>query len=449
MKKTTIFTCFIFYLFSYTCLAQNTNIAKAYYINAREAYEKKDFKGSMEYLENAKQEIKGTNPDIIYLELLCNYNIDKLNPNIDELSMEFINSANSGDERINEVSLISVEHKELVAKEKEREKEMYNLAVSANELTYIRNYLEAYPSGERAKEIEAVLEQKEITDYNNALEINTVEAYVTFNQNYPNSDYFSEIKTRLDKARDFELHEKALKEDTVYYYKLYLTNYPDGNYREEIEAAFENKLLITANEEFKTDNVNAALKTYESYRELFPEGKNIYVVNQRIEELQDKIDKENKLNDRTSANYFMLTYSSDNLFGFQFGKVHLNKIGAYFNLNVNKSVTKLQFSIDHTIPELSNEYEEASISSSFGLSYKITYPIWIYAGGGVKYIEYFQKDNEDFAGIEVEGKSAYNFYPEIGLQVKIKKIIVIKTGVLYIDSDIYFQGGIGIQTRNW
>ena len=50
---------------------------------------------------------------------------------------------------------------------------------------------------------------------------------------------------------------------------------------------------------------------------------------------------------------------------------------------------------------------------------------------------------------EIGNVDFFQFYPELGVQVKLGRIGVLKAGGSYIDSEMVYNVGIGFQTKSW
>lgn len=72
-------------------------------------------------------------------------------------------------------------------------------------------------------------------------------------------------------------------------------------------------------------------------------------------------------------------------------------------------------------------------------SFLSTYPLWAYAGAGVKYQTY--EDGTD--SYKLAGEKPWQVYPEFGLKARLGKVVILKVGVQLIKDKPAFQVGIG------
>jgi hypothetical protein len=450
MKLKLLFITAMLCLFSTQVFSQN--LARAYYIKAKEAYSSNQYAETLEFLNKAEKELGNTNPDILYLEMMSRFEIDKRDKKILELSEEFLKTASSNDDRTQKVGMIAVEHREILEADRKAEENAYKRAVNMKTLKDLRSYLRKYPNNEKIKEIQVILENKESQDFLNAKADNTVKDYEKYLDDYPRGKYKDEVIELLAEAREDELYAKAMRLNDIQIYKSYEIKYPSGKYKSEIEEARKKAILAKADKYFGDKEFGLAKNTYELYKTDYPDATELNLANERLKLIDKELKKEENRANQTSAKYILGTYSSNELFGLEFGRMSLRGVGTYFNINVNQNVGNISFSSAterQAVSNISENYEEAKIGANFGLTYKIIYPLWIYGGAGVVYTEYYNELEEDSVYYEIEGVDSFQFYPELGLQVKLGNVAVLKAGGAYIDSDIYAKVGIGFQTKIW
>src|SRR5690606_32230441 len=80
------------------------------------------------------------------------------------------------------------------------------------------------------------------------------------------------------------------------------------------------------------------------------------------------------------------------------------------------------------------------VSASFGFNMKITYPLWVYAGAGVKYQVFVDGSSTSY---KVKGEDEWQVFPEFGLKIKLGKEISLKAEVQLYKNKPAFQFGIG------
>jgi len=450
MKNVTVLILFAL-MFSLPVIGQN-EIARAYYIKAREAYASENYKDALQLSKDVEEEMGSTNPDLTYLKLMSRYHLDKRDPKIKELSMEFINSARKDDKtRIQEVSLIAVEHKQLLENDEKSEQHLYDRAIKTRKIEALHDYIQKYPENvQRIKLAKQVLQDLDHEAYLKAKNKNDVKSLESYTTDFPEGKNIEEIKGLLVTAREEKLYLSAKTSSEIDLYKSYKIQYPKGKYIDEVNNAIQSMMLASANDDFENEDYTSAKLQYERFLEEFPESDKTDFVGQRLKSSENTIKREENVAGRTNSNHFMLTYGSDETYGFQFGKMHLRSVGLYFNLRANTNIGNLSFTEGFESEQLPEGTEEAALLGSLGLTFKVYYPIWIYAGAGAKYYElYIEDENGDANRYSMEGEEAYQIFPEAGLLIKIGKFAVIKGGASFIDGETVFQAGIGFQTKNW
>lgn len=114
----------------------------------------------------------------------------------------------------------------------------------------------------------------------------------------------------------------------------------------------------------------------------------------------------------------------------------------YWGLNYGFSLPGFSSLIElETLEDYSgdDELKKSFASSSLGFTMMITYPLWAYAGAGVKYQTY--EDGTD--SYKLAGEKPWQIYPEFGLKGRLGKVVILKVGVQLIKDKPAFQLGIG------
>lgn len=449
---------FIVILFLMLCnysFGQNLVLAKAYYTKAREAFENSNYQQTIEYLNDAKTEFGKTNPDIIYLEIQSRFNLDKKDTIIETLSKEFIETADKKDkEKIQKVSLMAVEHREALEAAIKKEEDAYQNALNSPSVEVIRSFLKQYPANPKNEALNNLLIQKEEETYKEAITADQVGKYETYQQKFPNGKYKDEVAQKLAVAKEKAAYDLIVNNKDASTAQRYLSQYPDGKYKNEAKDILEEILFREGNEYFENDDLTNAKYKFDTYKESLPEGKNRLEVDKKLAQIEKKMNKQATVDNRTTANYFMLTGTTTEAFGFEFGRVSLKGLSTYFNMAGNADVFSLKMGEAvaeiESLDDAPDDYKNPFLTASFGFTFKIAYPVWFYVGGGVRYQEFFAEDeNDEVVLFEVKEEKNFSFFPEAGLKLKIGKAIVLKAGTQYMDEEFSYQFGIGIQTRNW
>lgn len=446
---------FFLLVLSVESYAQNTTLAKAYYTKARESFEKNEYQQTIDYLNSAKTEFGSTNPDITFLEINSRYHLNVKDTLIDSLSKQFIETANKNDkERIQKISLIAVEHREAVNLAIKQEEEAFQYALNNNSVETIRTFLKRYPDNPKNQTLKDLLVKKEDEAYQEATTSDEVVKYESYLQKFPNGKYKDDVAQKLEVAKEKVAYDAVVNYKGESTAMSYLTKYPNGKYQAQTKEVLEETLFREGNEYYEQENFAQAKNKFTTYKEILPQGKNILEVDKKLAQIEKKMNRQETIDNRTNANYFMLTGTTNEAFGFEFGRVSLKGLSTYFNMTANADVFKLKMADDaleiDSLEDAPDDYKNPFLTASFGFTFKIAYPVWFYVGGGVRYQEFFAEDAEDeLVYFKVEDQKNFSFFPEAGLKLKIGKAIVLKAGTQYMDEEFSYQFGIGIQTRNW
>jgi hypothetical protein len=90
---------------------------------------------------------------------------------------------------------------------------------------------------------------------------------------------------------------------------------------------------------------------------------------------------------------------------------------------------------------------------SGGVTFKIAYPLWGYAGGGVGYYHQLEEiDDFAFPGntsgttvwLRNTDETSFGFFPEGGLMLKVSNALVLKYGIMH-RQELIHQFGFGFQ----
>lgn len=447
----------VFLIVANHSFGQNTALAQGYYLKAKEAFGQNDYTQTINFIEKAKIEAGSTNPELLYLEIRARYEADKKDPLIAERAAEFMSTVNENDKkRIREVSLITIEHKEAVELAERTQQEAYQKALTSGDVVVIRAFLAEYPSNLRKDVLENLLIAKENELYKVAVQSDEIAQYENYLLLFPAGKYKEDVVKKLAIANEKKLYESAVSSRDVKVAQNYLQKYPSGKYKTEVLDLLEEVLFKEGTQFLEANDLVNAKSKFTTYKELFPQGKNVTTVEKNLALIDKKTKKQNTIASRTSANYFMLTYSDNESYGFEFGKLDLKKLSVYWDLAANENVLGLfETGMGETVEveavkDLPEEAKHAFLTTSFGFTFKIAYPVWMYVGGGLKYQQFYLEDEDDeILTYKVNEDKDLSFYPEGGFKVKIGKAVVLKAGTQYVNNELQYQFGIGIQTNNY
>ena len=455
---------------------QNEKEAFQKFKQAREAYQNKNYVDAANLLIETKSLLGSTN---IRIQPMLIKSLVKIE-DWQRANLEIDNYYGlNPDQTLGEYQDIVTIDRQVDLKVKEDE-ELYNSAKNNKSVSTMQSYLDTFPYGKYREEVKTLLSsQKDENAWDSAKSTFNTRSYEAYVNKFPNGVQVNEARQQITNWDD-SAYDKASKEDTQNSLSYYLSNYPNGKYRTQIQSQLTQRQEEDA---YATTN-SRQLQDYENYIRKYPNGKYSSQINKAIENYmfekaedsfnnkyyssaisnyQDFINRfpnsehsdkaraklkkaTNKSNQRSSG-YFGFTYESQGAFGITAGKLNKDKLGFYFNARVTPEVFDIQF----TEPE--NEISEDLIpddekigvaSLSFGLSYPVAYPVWLYIGGGANYQERFiENDDDDNTFFRVEGEEQLAFYPEGGLKVRLGKSITLIGGVVYVRGEMLYKVGIG------
>ncbi|WGH74516.1 outer membrane protein assembly factor BamD [Tenacibaculum tangerinum] len=299
-------------------------------------------------------------------------------------------------------------------------------------------YLAKYPNGIHANEAKQQIIRWDNVAYDKASSEGTQSALNYYLSNYPNGQYRRQIKNQLTIRKEEDAYA-ATKSGKLTDFENYIRNYPNGKYATQINKAIENYMFDKAESSFNNKYYSQAASNYQNYINRFPNGENIDKAKSRFKRATNK-------SKQRSSSYFGFTYESQGAFGITSGKLNKDKLGFYFNLRVTPQVFDIEFTEpENEIPEeLVPENEKIGVASlSLGFSYPISYPVWIYAGGGVNYQERFVEENNETLFYKVTGEEQMAFYPEAGLKIRLGRSTTLIGGVVYVRDELLYKIGIG------
>lgn len=472
LKLTTlaIFICFISFA------QQNEKEAFQKFKQAREAYQNNNYVDAANLLIETKTLLGSTNIRIQPMLIKSLNKIEhwqKANTEIDNYY------GLNPDQTLVEYQEIVAIDRQVDAKVKE-DLELYNSAKNNKSVSIMQSYLDTFPYGKYREEVKTLLSsQNDENAWDSAKNTFNTRSYEAYVNKFPNGVHVNEAKTQITEW-DNKAFDKASSEGTQNALNYYLSNYPNGKYRVQIDSqlterkeedayaatntgalqdfenyirkypngkysnqinkAIENYMYDKAESSYKNNDYRQAISNSENYINRFPNG-------EKVSKVQSYLKKSTNKSNQRSSGYFGFTYESQGAFGITAGKLNKNKLGFYFNARATPEVLDIQF----TEPE--NEIAEDLIpddgkigvaSLSFGLSYPISYPIWIYVGGGANYQErYIENDDDENIFFKVEDEQQLAFYPEGGLKVRLGKSITLIGGVVYVRGEMLYKVGIG------
>lgn len=299
-------------------------------------------------------------------------------------------------------------------------------------------YIIKFPNGVHVNEAKSQITEWDNNAYDKASSDGTQNALNYYLSNYTNGKYRTQIESQLTNRKEEDTYA-ATNSGNLQDFENYITKYPNGKYAMQINRAIENYMFEKTESSFKNKNYSQTISGSENYISRFPNGA-------KVSKAKSYLKKATNKSKQRSSGYFGFTYESQGAFGIAFGRLNKDKLGYYINARATPEVLDMQF----TEPE--NEISEDLIpddekigvaSLSFGFSYPISYPIWLYVGGGANYQERFIENDDENIFFKVEEENQLDFYPEAGLKIRLGKSITLIGGVVYVRGEMLYKVGIG------
>ncbi|WP_405377410.1 hypothetical protein [Nonlabens sp. Asnod3-A02] len=450
MKINTIQLTFLILFISCISFAQNSELARGYYVKARESMSQDKYQEAINYIVKSRSELGASNPDLDFMELSARLKLNPIDKKIEALGNTFMQEATRDDDRRTKVSLMIIEHRDAITAE-DNLREKLLVKANKNEPHDIRKFIEKYPNDDKTIGLKNKL---------NSIEINLVEKikkspsekmFDDYEKFFPEGKFTKELAILFEKYDEDQEYKDLLGSNNLNERSDdlldFLNDYPQSDHKEEIEMLLEKALLNNSQLYFEQDKFYNAKKEIQTYKTRYPNGENI----DQIKKIESKIKKSEASAERKSNRhgiaYIGLSSDTDQVYGIQFGALRNDRVSTYWNLGGNENLFNLTFSPDETvesIPEsVIDDLEVAIIQSSFGVHFKVAYPIWMYVGAGARYTEYSSEDVEDSPVVTTEDPKSILFFPEAGFNLKLGNFGYLTAGSKYLNKDFIFQFGIG------
>lgn len=340
------------------------------------------------------------------------------------------------------------------------EDEEWQKAKDAKYTSAYYKYVDAYPNGKYTKEAMETIRGWDKAAYNKAIDDGSVTALNYYLDNYPRGEYRDEVRNKMNLKKETDLYEYAVKTNLITDYESYISRYPNGIYAERVNSIIENSYFAFGNNDFKAKEWYKAKEHYNKYLQKYPNGRYAGEANSQLKKIQ------RKLNQR-SASYMMYTWDTESPIGIEFGGLNVNTLGTYLNIKLKPSIFtgfdvlyKIDDSGEHDSPWdvliPTDSVREANIAASFGITIKIAYPLWIYAGAGLGYYPYYEefaayytnssgsKSFNEYEFLRNTDRTRFSFFPEGGVKLKVGNALVLKYGIMH-NKALVHQLGLGIQ----
>ena len=479
MKKITLLTM----LLISTCSFSQTSKRQAFKLfkGARNNYFEKNYKKASELFNQSITKLGKTTVPLQSFYILSLHEIEDWQNLETEIPKFFILPSNSTSEHYSKI----LEIQEKLKIRLEEEKNYYDKVKALNTITDYKSFLYKYPKSKYSKEVKTVLttleeeelwqtsisrntlssmenylensilkkhttqaEQK-INNWDNeaktkAIEINTQYSYKSYLIKFKNGKHRDIILNKLALKKEDDLFNNVKNSSSITNLESYLKSYPNGRYKNKINILIEQNLIASIKGLNQTKQYRKIQNETEEYQQKFPNGKNIKYVNRLNSKAYRNLKKKH-------SSLLLISYETNEAFGFQIGSLRKRNLGWYFTARGNEAAFDATFKREDEVTQeefnLINENEKIETilgSASLGLTFPLYYPVYINAGVGVNYKQYVIGEIEDFNHrvFSIEEEKPYDVFPEAGLIIKIGPVI-ISGGASYIREEIIYKVGFG------
>jgi len=324
------------------------------------------------------------------------------------------------------------------------EAKSYADAMSGN-VSAIRRFLKDYPNHHGKPNALDLLDTKEEEAYHNAITKDDVWVYENYLDVFYDGKHKTTISNELNKLKERKAYDEVVRANSAEKCETYLGTYRNGENKTEVLKIYEEILYKESQQAMLDKDYKKAELLSEKYINTFPQDSNIKTMQQSYDKAQQKIKKQEIIAKRNDKKYFMLNYATNESAGIEVGKINNSyKLSVYGALNYGFRLPIEEYDIIEL--ESVNDYQgdgslkAGLVSASFGFNMKITYPLWVYAGGGVKYQVYVDSSSTSY---KIIGEDEWQFFPEFGLRTRLGKTISLKAGVQLFKNKPAFVFGIG------
>ena len=465
LQSSTVSFLVFFFLFSYSSFAQKDNVEKlkndfSYLISTKQ-WQAAEQKMNMFY------ESYPSNPS--ELDRVEKYEVDKFARTIkeavygEERAYKAIKSTRSSSlcqEYLSKYPYgkYKIEVREIFAAQ--NEEDAWQTAKKKYTTAAYYTYLSSFPDGKYSNEARSTINQWDKNAYQEAIEKNTLISLRYYLDYYPKGKYRKDVRDILNARKEEEAWATAKRENYVSSYEKYLKNYPYGKHVQDANRIISYYLFRLGTDKFKSKKYSSAKTYFKSYLSKFPSGAN-------ATEARKNIRKCDMLLNQTGGQFLMYAGDTQSPIGLSIGSLDVRKVSFYMTFSMNSNVFKA-FDVIYEIDNNGNHDHPGNVLStgnnsvgllglSVGVTYKIYYPIWVYAGVGIGYTPTYQEVDTYYSSgsfWETEwflnsDKSIIDFYPEFGLKTMLFNKLVLKAGMIYRYSldegnQFGFQFGLGL-----
>lgn len=291
---------------------------------------------------------------------------------------------------------------------------------------------------------------------------NTLDSYKDYLSKYPLGTHKGEADGTLQRsylkfARDFAKSNDFTEAEK--YYKLYQNSYANGPNIKEVYKELSDLYIAEAK---KSEKVKTGYGMTRAIQ--LNESANLYQPNRVSKQHLEKLKKNEKKWGREDIDFIGWHADENNMIGMMMGKLNNKKVGMYFSGRTGNDMFKTPAywktndlnSLDESSDKnkkYNNAHYNQDIFATLGISKKIIYPLWIYAGAGVASRTHLKEFRHNETGkleyVKNTDGSFLVFNPEIGLQVKLA-FLTLRYGINkpitpLFKEDFIQQFGVGIK----
>lgn len=259
----------------------------------------------------------------------------------------------------------------------------YGLAVSMYDKAL--SFKDSDPQATRLKR-----EAEDELSWKGATQRHTIEAYEAYLSGNTDKKYYDQAMEEVRRGLYYNGEEAAELRDIPrmeFLLLKYLNNYAGGQYDESVKKTLCDAYLLNAAELAAEKDAYSQQRAVEFYNK-----SNQYCPDYDLDADIRTAEKKAKRYGRPDRGYLAYVYDSIAPIGISFGSINNRSLGMYMSLSANEdifastSIYKLEDgSLDGGNGVATGERTTGYADAVIGLTKKITYPLWLYAGGGVSY----------------------------------------------------------------
>ncbi len=331
----------------------------------------------------------------------------------------------------------------------------WEIATVRNTIADYKRYLNQHAGGKHIEDAKNRIIELDRIGYDIAIAGGTANDYRLYLSRYPEGIFRTEISNKLELKIEEDMYKKARLSNKIEDYETYIREYPFGIYADHVNQIIENSYMAFGKKAYKNGNWRDARSDFNKYLRHYPSGR-------YKEEAEKYVKKCSRKLSQSGTGFLMYTYDEVSPLGLSFGSLSVRSVSVYYTIKLNQDIFKgydVLYEIDEQGKSDSprdilptGEIVDANIAMSLGLTRKLVYPLWAYAGAGVGYyaiyheVEQFNSNGTPYETVWMKSTESpeFEFFPEGGLMLKLGGALVCKYGISYQNGVIH-QFGVGFQ----